>query len=582
VLAPDSYTATLRSGADGIRDLLGGFLDGNADGTFGDNHVATFSVVSSAAVVVSVPDFARGPGQVLNLPVASLGLPLQLSSSAGVTSVVLTLAYDSSLLSITGAAVAAGIPDGAVSLAGSTPGLLRVNFTSATALLAGITDFVRLTASVPDTATYGAKNLLDLTSIQINGGAISALDDDGLHVVAYLGDATGSGGISSADAARTLGVAVGLDSGLGSFRLLDPQLIADINGDGRVSALDATRILQQAVGFARPEFPALPANPPTIPVSGPDPLLNIPSFTGRPGDTITVPVNLDVSDGLHAVDLALRYDTTRLEVLSEADIRPGTLTADFDLFQAHLDPAAGTIRVGLASLDVDGLQERGTGSVLEITFRIRADAPAGAAIVNLLHDLAPTTTQLNEGGLVLGPEPSNAAGDVLDGVITVQGAAVPTVQRVVIDDGSGQRSKVTHVTVTFSTVVHFQGNPADAFRLIGPHGRVRLRADVSLDEDGLRTVVRLTFRGVGVRHGSLADGRYTLTIDGDRIADMSGVAVDGDGDGRAGGDAVEEFFRLLGAQEGNGDGKSDGSDVATLLRTLGSRSNLKARFLPRN
>jgi hypothetical protein len=111
---------------------------------------------------------------------------------------------------------------------------------------------------------------------------------------------------------------------------------------------------------------------------------------------------------------------------------------------------------------------------------------------------------------------------------------VPTVQRVVVD-GSGRRGEVT---VTFSTVVRFQGNPSDAFALVDPRAPVRLRAQVALDEAGVQTVIRLTFAG-----GRLAEGPYTLTIDGDAIVDSSGQAVDGDGDGLPGGDAVETFFR---------------------------------------
>lgn len=117
------------------------------------------------------------------------------------------------------------------------------------------------------------------------------------------------------------------------------------------------------------------------------------------------------------------------------------------------------------------------------------------------------------------------------------GAALPSVQHVIINDDSAQRSRVTSLTVTFSTVVRFLGAPADAFRLHGPRGSVGLRVETFLDETGMQTLARLTFAGRGLRHGSLPDGRYTLTIDGDRIVDDSGQAADGDGDGAAGGDA---------------------------------------------
>jgi hypothetical protein len=93
------------------------------------------------------------------------------------------------------------------------------------------------------------------------------------------------------------------------------------------------------------------------------------------------------------------------------------LTQDFDLFLHHLDASAGTLRVGLAR--TAGPISGGRGSVLEIVFRIRSDAPAGRALINLRQNLGVLTTQLNEGGLDLNPDPSNEAGDVLDGIILV-------------------------------------------------------------------------------------------------------------------------------------------------------------------
>jgi hypothetical protein len=166
------------------------------------------------------------------------------------------------------------------------------------------------------------------------------------------------------------------------------------------------------------------------------------------------------------------------------------------------------------------------------------------------------------------PDPSNMAGDPLDGLITVEGEVLPTVESVVAD-GSGRRSRVSSLTVTFSTVVNFLGDPARAFLLAGPLGRVRVAVSTSLDESGTRTVARLTFPGRGGAVGSLLAGRYRLTIDGDQIVDVLGQAVDGDGDGLAGGDAVERFFRRYG--ESDGDAAAADSDLAGFLVARGRR-----------
>ena len=70
LLAPDTYTITLVSGTNAFVSTTGALLDGNGDGVPGDNLVSTFTVnpLPSNAVVVSIPDFARGYGQTVNVP----------------------------------------------------------------------------------------------------------------------------------------------------------------------------------------------------------------------------------------------------------------------------------------------------------------------------------------------------------------------------------------------------------------------------------------------------------------------------------------------------------------------------------
>src|SRR5919204_2227178 len=109
---------------------------------------------------------------------------------------------------------------------------------------------------------------------------------------------------------------------------------------------------------------------------GPDPLLNIgASAPAAAGDTVYVPVNLDHSDGLDAVELSLSYDSSRLAV---ADVQPGSLTAGFG-FDVQVDDTAGTIRIsaGHPAGPVHGL---GSGGVAVIGFKVKDDAPAGAAV----------------------------------------------------------------------------------------------------------------------------------------------------------------------------------------------------------
>jgi hypothetical protein len=416
ILAPGSYTVTLRSAADGFKDADGNLLDGNGDGTPGDNYTSTFTVAPSSAIVVSVPDFLRGPGQAVNVPATATGLPLHLSEANGITLVHLTLLYDPTLLVITAAAVAPGLPASAtVTLNTATPGQAVVNFTSPTPLAAGARDVVLLTASVPNGAGYTSKEVLDLTGIQINGGALPALDDDGLHVAAYFGDTSGNGSYSAIDATRALRVAVGLDGGFTAYQLADPLLVADITGNGMLNATDATRILQFSLGQSVPQIPPFPGLPSITP-GGPDPRLSIPKhFRARPGGLVTVPVRLDFSEGLESAELALSFDPSQLAVVS---VRRGSLTRDFDLFAQNVDGEAGTLRVGLGR-SAGPVQGRGAGSLVVVTFRIRTDAPARAVVLNLRRSLGQTVTQVNEGNFDLNPDPSDAVGDALDGLIRI-------------------------------------------------------------------------------------------------------------------------------------------------------------------
>lgn len=68
-----------------------------------------------------------------------------------------------------------------------------------------------------------------------------------------------------------------------------------------------------------------------------------------------------------------------------------------------------------------------------------------------------------------------------------------------------------------------------------------------------KTVAVLTFAGPGFVGGSLADGSYTLTVRADRVHDRFGRELDGDGNGLAGGNRVDAFFRLFGDSDGDRD-----------------------------
>ena len=129
------------------------------------------------------------------------------------------------------------------------------------------------------------------------------------------------------------------------------------------------------------------------------------------------------------MNLVIAYDTSRVDVASAADVVRGSLTQSFDSFVVNLDRAAGIIYIsgyrGLVSGGVVSGEWSG-GSLALITFHIKDNAPAGAAVINLLENAGSARTALggtdgqgNDFLFDLEPRPSNAAGDALDGRIDV-------------------------------------------------------------------------------------------------------------------------------------------------------------------
>ena len=177
------------------------------------------------------------------------GIPITLYNAAGVTDVTFTMAYNPSILTISGTLQGAGCDatDAAATftLLGNAGGLATFNFHDATphsgTLVLGDVD-----ATVPASANnlYQVKQLLQLGSIVINNGAItSAVSANGVDINAYIGDVSGDGKISGLDVLEANQVAIGAATGFDAYKLMDPVLLSDVTGDlccdaGNVAALD--------------------------------------------------------------------------------------------------------------------------------------------------------------------------------------------------------------------------------------------------------------------------------------------------------------------------------------------------------
>ncbi len=141
-----------------------------------------------------------------------------------------------------------------------------------------------------------------------------------------------------------------------------------------------------------------------------------------------------------------------------------------------------------------------------------------------------------------------------------------------------QRSRVTTITVTFDQTVTFvnPGDVAAAFGLSRIGGGAVGGFTATVNVQGGVTVVTLSgFTGAESDFGSLADGRYSLTVRASQV-----VGLDGDGNGTPGDDyalagtVANGLFRLFGDAEGNG--VVNAFDYAQFRPTFGSSTGQAA------
>ncbi len=264
-LAADTYTVTLRSGTGAFEDTGGQLLDGNSDGTGGDDYVGNFTVEAApaGARTVGVADFVRGPGQEVNLPASqTVGIPITISEGDGVRAADIRIGYDPELLEITDATSPAG---GTVVLnTTTTPGVAILVYFATASLPAGEGTLINLQANVPAanaSEIYRAQQVLDLHDVVIGDGndnEFPVVVDDALHSVTYFADVSGNGRINAADAAQVARFAALIDSGFAASLSTDPGVVGDISGNGRVNAADASLVAQFAALLPVPEIPAIP------------------------------------------------------------------------------------------------------------------------------------------------------------------------------------------------------------------------------------------------------------------------------------------------------------------------------------
>jgi hypothetical protein len=429
-LLPDgNYTVFVRGSAatDGIQALGpgGGFLDGRGTGTPGSgDYVATFVVNAHAAGddAVWVQPTADGPGQPLNAPgqnQANTGYPIELTDSTGmVSNVQVTLNYDPTLLTVTGVTGA-----GFSLLSSSTPGHAVLQY-SGPKLPAGQQVAIgSLLATVPSGTTanpvpYKMKNLLHLSNVSLNGGAIPVATGDALHLVAYVGDGDGNGSYSANDAVLVTAALLSVNTGFKAYQLVDPIIVADTDGSGFIPPDAALQANTAGVGLPTRTLPIppIPGGVVFIPIgNNVDPILSVGRGAWRVErdgqSAVTVPINIDDphpagSTGLIEGHLALTYDPS-LFTVSAADIHLGSVLAAGSgwTVTSSIDATTGQIAIALSGNTPITTTQGGSIAIIDFHPMGEPEAirPEGVASIAIVNSVIP-------GGLYVRTELEDAQG----------------------------------------------------------------------------------------------------------------------------------------------------------------------------
>ena len=175
--------------------------------------------------------------------------------------------------------------------------------------------------------------------------------------------------------------------------------------------------------------------------------------------------------------------------------------------------------------------------------------------------------------------------DINNTSATITASATPTkVTAVTIDSGTSlvQRSRVRSATVLFDGIIPNNGVLQGAFTLTQTSGAIASYsasiASITYPTAASTSIV-LNFLGAATVGGSVADGRYTLTVNGNSISNTSGIKVDAAGTGVAGSVRNTTFHRLFGDVDGDaGVSINDFNAFATAFATTGGTGGFNPYF----
>ena len=353
-LQPGDYTLTLKSGDNGIIDIDGGLLDGNDDGTVGDDYTIEFTI-ENLDRVLNLSDLVATSGQDLQ----SEQLSVSIDDGSEITSLALELKYDPNLLDINTIELIEDLPeDWNIETNFSSSGTANITLTGNTPLTSGEQKLIQILGNISETATYGTSQILTVDNIILNDGEISGLGDSAIHQVALLGDASGDETYNPTDSYLISQLSAGLINNFPAYPHINPSIIVELNGDNTISAFDAYITTRDNLDYI----------PPTITITNPistnspdltsflDPLVN-------DGDKIT--------GGADDADSDIAEVTYRFNENSEIVI-PVNENGEFDL---ELDLTQ--VKNSFSTINLTVTDQAGNTNSSEIVVVVPITTPSG-------------------------------------------------------------------------------------------------------------------------------------------------------------------------------------------------------------
>ena len=412
--------------------------------TVTNNYSFTFTAATTGLGTASGGTFA-----------ASRGIPISLSNADGIKSGEFTISFDPTMLNVTGVTID---PSLATSYPGSSlilnvsksslgSGVAVIDFNSGTNALpnSGAIVLGGLTGSVPSAAYYNSKDLLQVSGVSLSnaGGSIASVaGGSALHLVSYLGNASGTGSFTSADTEGLTQVLAG-GGGFAAYPLVNPYIVGNIVGAGAINSTDQSDLGKYVGGSVVAQMPTYPVGGPTNFATGPDPTLSIPSTLQVGSDgRLVVPVNIDDprpagSEGMTEATLALTYDPTIFSV-SSSDIHLGSVPASGSGWSLQSVVDAATGQIGVTIWSSTPISSSAAGSLVTIDFHQSGLVAAGTTTIDLVSSVDPKGLSANGLGVIhtqvddahgpytLTPAPTNAYDPQIDGLVSLAAAAAAT------------------------------------------------------------------------------------------------------------------------------------------------------------